>query len=178
MTRATRTTRSRPRRGRGFSLVEAVVSIAIVGGMLVVALNTAGAARFGQYKMSQRGRGMLLAQDIMTEILNQAYVEPVDKPTFGPETAEGSRSRAMYDDADDYHLWSASPPQYKDGTARADLKGWERKVWVRWVPANDFKAVAGSDTGMKRIEVEVYHNALLAARLWAVRSDNDQQDDE
>ena len=45
---------------RGFTLVESVISIGIAGGLLVVALNTAGAAKFGQYKTGQRQRGLLL----------------------------------------------------------------------------------------------------------------------
>jgi len=68
----------------GFTLIESVISIAIAGGLLVVALNAAGSAKFGQYKTGQRQRGLMLAQDLMAEVLAQAYAEPVDTATFGP----------------------------------------------------------------------------------------------
>jgi type II secretory pathway pseudopilin PulG len=172
-----KTDRPAGRRG-GFSLLEAVVAVGIVGGLLVVALNTVGSARYGQYRISQRGRGLLLAQELMTEILNQAYVEPVDKPSsaLGPENSEGStsRHRTTYDDVDDYNGWVSSPPRLKDGTVMSELIGWERRVHVRWVLPDQFETVSGVETGVKRIEVEVRHNGLLTARLWAVRSDNDQ----
>ena len=161
-----------------FTLIEAVISIGVVGMMLVVALNTAGAARYGQYKMCQRGRGMLLAQELMAEILPQAYVEPVDTAKFGPETAEGAASRAGYDDVDDYHLWSASPPQAKDGTRLTDLTRWKRRVTVQYVWPDALGSTSATDQGIKRIEVEVTHNDIPMATLWAVRSDNVQQADD
>ena len=152
-----------------------MISVVIVGGLLVVALRTAGASRYGQYKTGQRQRGLLLAQELMTEILNQEYVEPVDVARFGPETNEGGINRVIYDDVDDYHGWTASPPQQKNGTVESSLTGWTRTVQVRYVTEDDYSVTSAADTGAKRIEVEVVHNGLPVAQLWAVRTNNDQQ---
>ena len=162
----------------GFTLVESVISIAIAGGLLVVALTTAGSAKFGQYKMGQRQRGLMLAQELMAEITAQAYAEPVDTPGFGPEANEGAFTRAVYDDVDDYHRWASAPPKRKDGTVMTELTGWKRSVVIRYVKGDDFTCATGVDEGVKRIEISVSHNGLPVARLWAVRTDNVQQADE
>ncbi len=153
---------------RAFSLVEATISVVIVSVMLVAALNTVPAAKLGGRKTADRGKGMLLAQALMSEILVQDYQEPVDTPVFGRESESGG-DRANYDDVDDYDGWSSSPPEYKDGTQIANLAGWKRSVAVVWVNATDLSVTSGSETGVKRITVTVTYNVELAS-LIAVRT--------
>jgi len=159
-----------PNRG-GYTLVEAVVSSVIVGTMMVAALGTVGASRVGQYKTSQGSRGQLLAQSMMAEILSQSYREPVDVPVFGPELpAEQGNGRASYDDVDDYHGWSASPPQNKDGSEIPGLDGWRRTVTVEWVNPFDLEEVESFETSIKRITVTVSHNGMEVGSAVGVRS--------
>lgn len=153
-----------------FSLAETVMSIALVGGLLVVALNTVGNTASGRQKMSDRGRGQLLAQDLMAEILSQDYEEPVDAPTFGRESSETGGSRTNYDDVDDYDAWDSSPPEYRDGTAIGNLNGWRREVVVTWVDPDDLTAVSVTPTGVKRITVEVQRDGVPMAQLVAIGS--------
>ena len=54
--------------------------------------------------------------------------EPDDTPAFGREAGESSSSRAAYDDVDDYHGWSGSPPVEKDDAAIANAAGFTRIV--------------------------------------------------
>lgn len=157
---------------RAFSLVEAVIAAAIVGLMLVVALNTVGASRVGHYKTAQRSLGHSLAQGLMAEILQQAYEDLALPPgSFGPrydKTVTGDRS--LYDDVDDYDRWSASPPETKLGVVMKGLIGWRRSVSVNWVKPDDLNWVVGGDTGVKGICVKVTHNGVPAATLWAIRT--------
>ena len=170
--------RRRTRRRRGasppshaaFTLAETVMSTLLVGGLLVVALDTVGSARVGHRKMADRGRGQLLAQDLMAEILSQAYEEPVDTPRFGRESSEAGASRALYDDVDDYDNWSSSPPEYKDGTAISGLIDWRRTVVVEYVDSDDLTLAVAMDLGVKRITVDVDHNDQRAASLVAIRT--------
>lgn len=162
--------RHRPKTSIAFSLAETVISVALVGGLLVVALNTVGDATLGRQKMGDRGRGHLLAQDLMTEILRQAYEDPNDTPIFGPEPSESTNSRAGFDDVDDYSSWSALPPQKKDATEIPDLAGWQRSVAVKYVDANDLTTVVGSDQGIKRITVTVTRNDVVVCSLVGVRT--------
>ncbi len=153
-----------------FTLAESLVSMLIIAGLLVVALNTVGDATVGRQNIGDRSRGQLLAQDLMVEILAQAYEEPVDVPFFGPEAPETSTSRADYDDVDDYDRWEASPPQKKDGTEIPDSTGWRRKVTVEYTDPDNLVAKMVSDTGVKRITVTVEHNDIVVASMVAIRT--------
>ena len=171
MTRTRGQTPSGHRTSRAFSLAETAMCVLLVGGVLVVALNTVGDATVGRQKIGDHGRGQLLAQDLMTEILHSDYEEPVDTPVFGTEAPESSASRADFDDVDDYDAWDASPPQDKDGTAMTGLDGWRRSVTVDFVYPSDLNTITGTtDEGIKRITVDVTFNGVPMASLAAIRT--------
>ena len=151
-----------------FTLVEAIVSVLIVGTLLITALNAVGASRVGQTRLGDRRAAALLAQQLMTEVLAGAYEDPDGTPVFGPEADE--TARALYDDLDDFHGWSASPPQYRDGTVIPNRTDWQRSVTVDYVDPNDLLAPVGSDQGVKRINVTVVRNSITLASLVAIRT--------
>lgn len=155
---------------RALSMIEAVISIAIVGVMMVAALNTVAASKLGQRKTGHRGKGALLAQQLMSEILRQSYEEPDDTPEFGRESSESGGDRADYDDVDDYDGWTSSPPEDKDGTEIPDLNGWQRSVEVDWVALNDLNTPIGVDQSIKRIIVTVSRDGVPLASLTTVRT--------
>jgi type II secretory pathway pseudopilin PulG len=156
----------------GFTLVEAAVSIVLVGMMLVAALNAVGAARTTEKRVADRSRALWLAEDLMSEILRQHYEEPnLPVGSFGLAGSEvGDGSRALWDDVDDYHNWSASPPQQKDGTELAGFADCGRSVDVDWVEAVDFSQTSGSDTGIKQITVTVTYKQVPVLSLVAIRT--------
>ena len=82
--------RSRYWGSQGISMVEATISIVIVGTMMVAGLSAVGASARVQQRMTDSGRGVLLAQQLMSEIMQQSYEEPVDTPSFGRELTEGA----------------------------------------------------------------------------------------
>ena len=153
-----------------FTLVEVMMSVIIVGVMFVAALNTVGSTRIGEYKITERNRGLLLAQDLMAEILQQAYDDPNDPVVFGTESGEGTSNRTDFDDVDDYHGWSQSPPQRRDGSAIPDLDRWTRSVAVVWINPANLSQTVGSDQGAKRMSVTVTHNGLPVASMFAFRT--------
>jgi len=162
--------KERRRTTRAFTLVEATVSIFILGVMVVVALNTVGATRLGEYKLAERCRALPLAQDLLAEILQQSYEDPNGSAVFGTESGEGTASRTDFDDVDDYHNWSASPPQNQDGTDMSDLSGWQRSVQVSWADPTDLSQTVGGDQGVKRITVTVEHDDVPVASVSAFRT--------
>ncbi len=157
---------------RALSMVEAVVSIVIVGVMLVAALNAVGGSMMTQKKMGDHTLGELLAQDLLSEILSQEYEDPDLPPgSFGTGAAEAATgNRSLYDDVDDYHNWSASPPQKKDGSVIPGLSNWRRTVLVAWVSSNDYDNSSLIDTRFKKIIVTVRHNGGAVASLTAIRT--------
>ncbi len=167
MSRTAVTTRlARP----GFSLIEASISVLLVGVLFVAAMNLVGASKFGQYKTADRQRGNHLAQALMTEILQQSYEEPVDTVNFGRESSESGGSRTDWDDVDDYDGWSGSPPVNRDGSAIANLDSWERRVTVERVSSVNTQIVSMTETGVKKITVTALHNDMPAASLVAIRT--------
>ena len=160
----------RPRTTRAFTLVEATVSIFILGVMVVAALSTVGATRLGEYKVAERCRALPLAQGLLAEVLQQPYEDPNGSAVFGVESDEGTTDRTDFDDVDDYHNWSASPPQNQDGTDMSDLSGWERTVQVSWVNPADLLQTVGGDQGVKRITVAVEHDDVPVASVSAFRA--------
>ena len=153
-----------------FTLVEVMMSVVVVAVMFVAALNTVGSTRLGEYKIAERNRGQLLAQALMAELLQRPYEDPSDPVVFGTETGEGTSNRTDFDDVDDYHNWSQSPPQRRDGTVLPDLNGWGRSAALVWVNPANLSQVVGTDQGLKRITVTVTHNGVPVAALHGFRS--------
>ena len=159
---------------RAISLIEATVSIALVGGLLTVSLNFIAAAATGQKNMGERGRADLLAVGLISEILNQAYMEPIDTPVFGRESGESGGSRAEYDDVDDYDGWKSSPPENPDGTEMSQLADFEREVSVAYVDPSDLKTTILTDAGVKQVTVTVRFQGKPLSQMVALRTAAEQ----
>jgi type II secretory pathway pseudopilin PulG len=153
-----------------FTIVEAVISTIIVAVMFVAALNTVGASRLTQYKASLVSRGRLLAESLMSEILRQNYEEPDGATDLGLDPGELATTRVDYDDVDDYHGWSATPPTARDGTVLANSTGWQQAVVVRWVDPSQPDQVVATESGAKRITVTISYNGVPQASITALRT--------
>lgn len=154
---------------RGMTLVEAVLSIVIVGIMLAAALGTVGASKTAAYRSSDRARAVLVAQDLMSEILRQPYRDASATGSLGPEAGEAGDSRALFDDADDYHGLSAQP-QRADGTTITGTGAWLTLVTVEYVSRSSPTTVVTADQGAKRVTVKVTRAGAELASLVAIRT--------
>lgn len=170
--RPSRAARGRRHAPRALSMVEVVVATLVVSTLLVAALNTLGAAKLSERKAADVTRGVLLAQDLLSEIVQQHYADPDNgADSFGLDGDEtGDGSRALWEDVDDYDGWGAAPPQHKDGTVMTDFDGWERRVSVAWVNPDDLSDVVGGNMDAKRVTVTVLYDGVEAAELVAART--------
>jgi type II secretory pathway pseudopilin PulG len=158
------------RRSPGFTLIEAAISTVIVAVMFVAALNTVGASRVAQHKVSLIGRGRMFAESLMAEICLQSYQESGTTWVFGREAGESDTVRTAYDDVDDYHGWTESPPVAKDGAALPNAAGWSRTVTVEWVEPLSPKLLRATESGAKRITVVAAFRNVPRATIVAVRA--------
>jgi MSHA pilin protein MshD len=143
--------RKSPRSRIGFTIIEATISVAIVGILMATSLTSMGEIAKSRRIQSERRSGFELAQQLMTEIRSQYFQDPGGSPVFGPEPGE---TRATFDDVDDYNGYTETPPALKTGTALTDFTGWTRSVVVCYVdPANPTTAIASST--LKQITVTV-----------------------
>ncbi|NUQ67690.1 MAG: prepilin-type N-terminal cleavage/methylation domain-containing protein [Phycisphaerales bacterium] len=157
-------------RDRGFSLLEVVVSSAIVGVLVVASLNAVGATAKARALAADRARASMLANDLLAEILAQAWVDPqLDTGLIGLDLGESTLlHRSTLDDVDDYHGLSESPPLRRDGTLVPGGAGYRRTVTVEHcTTAGAFSLL---QTGLKRITVTVFRGNVPHARVSALRS--------
>jgi prepilin-type N-terminal cleavage/methylation domain-containing protein len=157
----------------GLTLIEVVVSSMIVGVLMVAVLKTLIGATLSSESAGNRAVAIGLADDLMTEILKAKYVDPGASPTFGLETGEGNTSRAAFNDVDDYNGWSEQPPQAKDGTAMTDRSDWRRRVTIDRVTVADPTQTSATETGVKRIKVDVDYKGTNVIEQMALRTDTD-----
>jgi MSHA pilin protein MshD len=160
---------------RALSLIEVVASTMIVGMMAVATLNALGAATKSSDSIGNRAIAAGLADELMSEIVQQPYSDPDGSAVFGREGGESASPRSAFDDVDDYHNWTASPPQYRDGTTIPDRTNWRQRVVVtRVVPTNPATSSA-TDQGAKRIRVTIEFKTYVLADQSAIRTDTDEK---
>lgn len=158
---------------RGFTILETMISILIVSGMMIAAVGTVEATHRVRRIAHDRPRADLLAHDLMAEILlTPSYEEPFGVVDFGPEGAEAASGRAAFDDIDDYHGWSSTPPRARDGSILADLAGWTRSAVVTFAAPSDLAADAGSDNGIKVVTVTISRAGEELATLTSLRTES------
>ena len=158
------------RRFTGITLVETVLSLLIISGAFVAALNSIASARAAQAVVSERQLGIILAEDLMAEILSKPnYSEGTG---VGPEVDEMKMyNRSLFDDMDDFHAWSSSPPVDSEGNKITGAEAYSRQVSVNWVDPDNPSLDASRDTGLVRIMVTVKRGSKTVAELTAFRSD-------
>jgi len=159
----------------GFTLVEAVISLAIVTTMVVVGLEMMGASAKARIVQREQSSATGLARQLLSEIRPCRYAD-ADQPTgFGPESGE---VRATFDDVDDYNGYVESPPRFKTGAAVPGYDGWTWKASVARADRGNPDNGAGSETGLKRIAVTVISPTDRQTVLVALRSRSSGYDQE
>lgn len=161
-------------RPRALSLVEVILSIVLISGVLVAALNTAGGAALARGQSVDRSIGYMLGAALMTEILQTNYREPDETVSFGLEAGDidlVGGTRTNWDDVDDYHNLNETTVERKGGKDYADRANWARKVTVQYVRRSNVALTSGSDEGLRRITVTVTYLGAVTAQLTSIVSD-------
>jgi len=161
---------------RGFTLIESIIASLIVGALIVSALHMFGSLARGRQVVVAGYTSDGVAGQLLSEIMQNRFEDPDETIVFGPEASEGSFPRANWDDVDDYHNWSATPPETKDGTAISPLAGWERTVTVENVNLGTLTSAGSTRTGLKKITVTVTDPIGRQSSLAALRSDSSGYD--
>lgn len=154
----------------GFSLVETAIATVLVGGLFVVAMNMVGASRITQARYADREQALLLAEDLLNEILAQPYEDPDGDIAFGLEVGELLTLRTSFDDTDDYNRATQSPPTDADGKAIPGAERFTREVVVRWVDPQTPTVSRSSETGIKQVTVRVSRGNQTLAELTGLRA--------
>lgn len=148
---------------RGFTLVEAVVAIAIVGLLLAPAVQTISSISHTRGASLARRQGAALAKELLTEILQCNHVVPSGM-TDGV-------TRQTWTVISDFNGLSENPPLAHDGTTLSGWTGWKRSALVELVnPASPGGLSVGTDMGMDRITVTVTSPLGTVTKLVSLRA--------
>lgn len=170
-------------------MVEVVIASLIAGALLVPALDLLGYVSVAFTKQAVRDKGILLATDLMSEILRQPFEDASGNTGIGPDSGESSRSQ--FDDVDDYHGFTESPPTDGNGTTIDGSEGFTRLVTVEYLNQLSGSITTGTsgsnfydsgmspgligssyatDSNLKVVTIEVYYERKLVHRLQSVVS--------
>lgn len=166
------------RQGTGFTLIEVLVAIALLGTVTSAIALALAVTLQNSEEIVAREMALGLAQDLMDEILNARYCEPgtsAYSPVLGPSPVElAAGNRSLFDDIDDYNDLIDEPPKDKWGQllGEEDIQGqarppqakatglsrFRREVKVQYVSGSDLAnpLPGGSVSDYRRIEVTVY----------------------
>ena len=148
-----------------------MICTVLAGGLLVAVLNTVGAARLSQYHTANMCRAMGLAQGLWAEIAPLAYQDPNGDGSLGLETGESISVRAELNDVDDYDGLELDPVTDCNGTTLEAFIGWSVTVNVAYADLSDPSTDAVSDSGLKRITIEVLYQDKTWTTLVVLKSE-------
>jgi hypothetical protein len=154
----------RSRCSRGFSQMEVVASTAMLGIVMTATMTSIAASRSRTSSEMARLQGESLANELMTEILALPAVDPENGPstTLGRETGESNGfDRSKWDDVDDYHSLSESPPRNRTGMNLAGFASWTRQTTVERLRSSNWTQTNSSYDNVYRITVNVSRNGRL-----------------
>ena len=136
----------------GFSLIECVLSVVVVGVLTVASTGVFGTIARARYSQTESRLGTLLAQQLMTEALQQPFQQPGTTPGFGPRSGQ---ARPAYDAVDCYNGYTASPPASAAGAALAGYTGWTQSAAVSFVSPASPMTNTNTTTTLKKVTVTV-----------------------
>lgn len=150
-------------RRRAFTLVESIVSIAVVGLLLAPAVQSISTIAHTRGASTARRQGAALAKELLTEIMQCNYVAPAG-------IIDGT-TRLTWVVISDFNGLTENPPTARDGTVLAGWTGWRRSVLVERVdPASPGGAAVVTDLGMNRITVTVASPTGAVTKLVGLRA--------
>lgn len=112
---------------RAFSLVEVIISIAILGVLMVGALNAVAYAARDRRTTAELALGRSLAAGLAKEIMSQRFADPNSSATAPVSIV----NRIAFNNIEDYAGLTESPPVNRDGSRIAGADGWQRTVSVQ-----------------------------------------------
>jgi len=147
----------------GFTMVEAIVAVLLVAIVLSVSMRGIAGAVTMRVRVADRTRAQQLAADLLAEALQQSYVAPTTPDPAGPP-------RSGWTCVDDYNGFSESPPVTRSGNAIPDTTGLTRTAIVEWIDPSTLSTSNITNTGIKRITVQVLRGNLLLASVAGYRT--------
>ncbi len=154
-------------RSRGFTLIEASMTTAIIGIAFVAALELFGACTKQNRASAQTTVAMMLGRHVQEAMLSLPFTDPNPiSATFGAETGE---TLATFDDVDDFNNQSFNPPIDALRQPIDELAKYTQTVSVTSVNPNQPSA-SGSAGSAVRITVTISYKSTDSAPVERIYS--------
>ena len=150
-------------------MAETIVSTLLVGMVLVGTIQIVGPTVRSGTVMADKVVASNLARELSDEIATKYFKSTIEDDLDYIGTESGG-SRKDYDDIDDYHGMSNTPPELSDKSKLKNLDGWTRSVKVSHADLNSPGVDSGSYTGLKRVTVTVQKNGVTLAEVVSLHS--------
>ncbi len=154
--------RTPPPRCAGISLIESVVSVALLSILASGAMTTVSSVSRARVLNTDRQVGHALAAGLAQELAGLSFADPqTASSVIGTDSGETTSDRASWDDVDDADGFS--------DTQTAGGLSYTRHVAVSFLQTADLTAASAVATDHKQLTVEVRRGDRVVARVHTVR---------
>jgi prepilin-type N-terminal cleavage/methylation domain-containing protein len=157
---------------RGFTLIEATISLVIVSVVGVAGLSAVSIARKSRASINDMILARSYADAMMMEILNKRYRdEGAPNSPLGPDAGDDLLNPfgRDVDDVDDYNDHTITPISDADGAWQSD-GNWGAGISVSWADLTNPNVDSAVETGMKRVSVAIFKGNRVVLRTTALRT--------
>jgi|GEM_PF-5741413 len=160
-------------------MVESVLSVLLVGGVLIAALNTLGGSRKSQRHQTIQSTGQRLCQTMLDEIRGASAsgtvavngTVPTNGSSVGILGTATVLNRTSYTSPTSYHGWSQSPPVDRWGIAIPNTTGFTRSITARMINPTDLTSTSATDQGLYEVKIAASYGGRVVASLQTIIGD-------
>jgi len=151
-------------RRTGITLIESLVAVTITAIAGTALFSAIGASLGSSYSTLNKTIGTGLADQMLDELTSVRF------PTSTDTRSVYTTTRYYFDDLDDYHNWSSTPPVHKDGVSLGN----SRMTVLEYYPIARPYYLRPETDFLNRLtrEVSVEKIRLDASNNWVVTSDS------
>lgn len=157
---------------RGFTLIEATISLVIVSLVAVAGLSAVSVARKSRISINDMILARMYADAVMAEIQGKRYRDAVEPGNpLGPDSSDdvlGIWERRA-DDVDDYDGHTITPVSDVNMRPLSDGQ-WGAGIAVSWVDASEPTKLVSEESGVKRITIAIFKGDKIILRASTLRT--------
>lgn len=157
---------------RGFTLIEATISLVIVSVVAVAGLSAVSVARKSRTSINDMILARMYADAVMAEIMGKRYRDELEPNNpLGPDSSDDVLGlwERLANDVDDYDGHTITP--ISDANLRPLSDGqWGAGIGVSWVDPNDPTQIVSEESGVKSITVGIFKGNKVILRVKALRT--------
>lgn len=158
------------------SQLEVVMSTMFVSVVIVASMQSFAITAQQRSGLTDKSRATHLANQLLSEIQTAKYMEGILEDVIGRNSDELlATKRETFDDVDDYHLWSESPPEDRSGSVIPGYTGWQRSVSVKFANADKPWEEKNKNEGLKTITVTIEKNNVVILEIVGLKADDNEE---